>query len=159
MKVVEREFTCEMCGKTFISTAKRARFCPDCRKIRGRLSAQRHMEKLASGEQTRRIGSVQICEVCGNEFILNSGSQRYCENCRDEYQKQRKREYNKAKAAEGAEYNKENYDRVSFFLPKGKKGNLKERANKMGVSLNQFITNAIEEYIDRLDNPEDDLPF
>lgn len=42
------------------------------------------------------------------------------------------------------QYNKENYFKVSFRVPKEKKDVLKELAKQKGVSTNQLITSALE---------------
>ena len=46
-------------------------------------------------------------------------------------------------------FNKEQYDRVSLMLPKGKKDIIKEFAKKKGESTNAFINRAIDEAIQR----------
>lgn len=43
------------------------------------------------------------------------------------------------------EYNKLNYDRIEIKVPKGKKAVIKEAATAAGQSLNEFITQAVEE--------------
>jgi predicted HicB family RNase H-like nuclease len=42
-------------------------------------------------------------------------------------------------------YNAENYERISLSVPKGKKEEYKEQAEKAGKSLNQYIIDCIEE--------------
>lgn len=42
------------------------------------------------------------------------------------------------------EYNKQNYDKVQFRVPKGQKERIKEAADKAGMSLSAFINEAIE---------------
>ncbi len=42
-------------------------------------------------------------------------------------------------------FNAEKYDRVGLMLPKGKKQEVKEHADKKGESLNGFINRAIDE--------------
>ncbi|MGN0488204.1 MAG: hypothetical protein ACI4HO_02950 [Ruminococcus sp.] len=41
-------------------------------------------------------------------------------------------------------FNKENYDRVSLMLPKGKKDIIKDKAKENGESVNAFINRAID---------------
>lgn len=45
------------------------------------------------------------------------------------------------------EYNKKNYDRVGFMMPKGKKDIVKAIAKQKGVSLSEYINAAIDEKI------------
>lgn len=42
------------------------------------------------------------------------------------------------------EYNKQNYDKVQFRVPKGQKERIKAAAGKAGMSLSAFINCAIE---------------
>lgn len=42
------------------------------------------------------------------------------------------------------EYNKQNYDKVQFRVPKGQKERIKAAADKAGKSLSAFIGDAIE---------------
>ena len=44
------------------------------------------------------------------------------------------------------EFDRQNYDRLSFNVPKGKKALLKTYAEKQGISVNALITQAVEEY-------------
>ena len=44
-------------------------------------------------------------------------------------------------------WNKENLDRVSLYVPKGKKEAIKDHAAARGESLNGFIARAIDETI------------
>lgn len=41
-------------------------------------------------------------------------------------------------------YNAANYDRISVFVPKGKKEEYRKKAEESGKSLNQFIIEKIE---------------
>ena len=43
------------------------------------------------------------------------------------------------------EYNKLNYDRIEIKVPKGKKVVIKEAAKAAGQSVNEFISQAIDE--------------
>lgn len=44
------------------------------------------------------------------------------------------------------ENNNNIYDRFSLYVPKGKKAYLQEISKSMGISLNTFINQAIEQY-------------
>ena len=50
------------------------------------------------------------------------------------------------------QYNRDNYDRIGFTVPKGIKQIWEQHAKKQGVSLTGFICNAVSEYINKLDN-------
>lgn len=41
------------------------------------------------------------------------------------------------------EFNREKYDRISLIVPKGAKDDIKRAALACGVSVNQFITDAL----------------
>ena len=58
---------------------------------------------------------------------------------------------NTTKAAQKAvnKYIKNNYDRINWTSPKGKKEEYKRIAESEGKSLNQFIIDAINEKIER----------
>lgn len=43
------------------------------------------------------------------------------------------------------DFNKSNYDRIAFNVPKGKKAEMKKVADEKGISINQLIINALEE--------------
>ena len=46
-------------------------------------------------------------------------------------------------------YMRNNYNRFSLIMPKGKKEEYKAHAAKLGLSLNAFITKAIEDSIQK----------
>ena len=48
-------------------------------------------------------------------------------------------------------YNKETYDQVNFRVKKGFKADIKAYANSSGLSLNQWIIDAIKEKMQRQD--------
>lgn len=43
-----------------------------------------------------------------------------------------------------ARYQRENYDRVVILIPKGKKADIKERAEELGISVSELIVRALE---------------
>ena len=43
-----------------------------------------------------------------------------------------------------ARYQRENYDRVIILIPKGKKADIKERAEDLGISVSELIVRALE---------------
>ena len=46
-----------------------------------------------------------------------------------------------------AEYNKARYDRIQFFVPKGRKAAYKEAAEKNGVSLSAWLISLAEKEV------------
>ena len=48
-----------------------------------------------------------------------------------------------------AKYNSKTYDRVNLAIPKGQKSDIKVEADKVGQSLNAYITQAIIERMER----------
>lgn len=71
---VMRTRTCKMCGVEFLG-GPRASYCPECRKIRQKEASARARKR---GGAARPIGSMDKCEWCGSEYIVNSGRQKYC---------------------------------------------------------------------------------
>jgi len=49
-----------------------------------------------------------------------------------------------------AEYNRTSYDRISLYIPKGERNEIKHAADLFGESLNAFIYRAIVEKMARL---------
>lgn len=47
-------------------------------------------------------------------------------------------------------YNKENYDRISFLIPKGGRDYLKDVAASEGIKVNALIKRAIERELERI---------
>lgn len=78
-KSVVRIRVCRECGREFPG-GPRARYCPDCRAERRRKSDARHKR---SGTQ-RPLGSMDKCTVCGKEYVVKSGLQKYCPECAHE---------------------------------------------------------------------------
>ncbi|WP_374016340.1 transcriptional regulator [Paenibacillus thiaminolyticus] len=56
-------------------------------------------------------------------------------------------------------YNTENYDRLYPYVPKGRKAVYEAAAKRAGLSLNDFITRAVEEKIERegLERPSENI--
>lgn len=139
-----KDFICKMCGNTFQTTANRASYCPECRKIRQNERAKVYREKIMNCERTRTIGEPEICPECGNTYILKSGSQKVCENCR-------KKHTNKMKSKTNAEYTAKNYDACIFYVKKGRKKIIQDFASKRKMSMNEFVNTAIDLYIKQND--------
>lgn len=88
--------TCQDCGVEFFG-GPRARRCPDCA-----YKAQQETNRQHQKTGTKRpIGSIDKCVICGKEYTVVSGRQKYCsETCQRkgvlEWQREHKRGYNKA---------------------------------------------------------------
>lgn len=88
--------TCQDCGVEFYG-GPRARRCPDCADKAQRETNRRHKKTGAK----RPIGSIDKCVVCGKEYAVTSGRQKYCSDaCQRkgvlEWQREHKRGYSKA---------------------------------------------------------------
>lgn len=89
---------CPDCGAVYIGHIKSKR-CPDCQSEADRRASAEYKQRRAQGH-TRKLGSTDICQMCGNAYIVNSGLQRYCKDCADQARldntRKHKREWNKA---------------------------------------------------------------
>ncbi|MPM22636.1 hypothetical protein SDC9_69094 [bioreactor metagenome] len=57
-----------------------------------------------------------------------------------------------------AQFNKENYDQIKFYVYKGKRELIKKEASHLDVTLGKFITDALEnQYGLDLSKPEESL--
>lgn len=88
--------TCQDCGVEFYG-GPRARRCSDCAYKAQQETSRRHTKTGAK----RPLGSIDKCIICGKEYIVRSGRQKYCsEDCQRigvlEWQRQHKRGYGKA---------------------------------------------------------------
>lgn len=75
-KTTIRPRVCRECGITFPG-GPRAWYCPDCRSDRRR-AQNRHRRKTGTA---RPLGSIDLCTICGGEYTVTSGLQRYCPAC------------------------------------------------------------------------------
>jgi len=87
--------TCQDCGTEFYG-GPRARRCPDCAYKARHETSKRHKRTGT----IRPLGSVDRCVICGNEYIVVSGRQKYCSSaCQRkgvlEWQRVHKRGYDK----------------------------------------------------------------
>lgn len=89
---VLRERICKICGAPFMGYP-RSFFCPECSAERKRQQKKIYNQRKPS----RHLGSTDICEACGKEYIVKSGLQKYCPDCAkeqvDKKIRQHKREY------------------------------------------------------------------
>ena len=73
---VYRERVCMDCGAVFMGYPKSKR-CPSCAAAAKR---RRDANQKRSGP-ARPLGSTDLCQNCGKEYIVVSGMQRYCKDC------------------------------------------------------------------------------
>ena len=131
---------CEMCGLEFETNNTRAKYCIYCR---DKVQVQRnraYAEKKKSGSAIK-IGSEQVCPICGKTYTVTSGSQKYCKECTAG--KKRK------KSAPNTEYLKGHYDYIRVNVPKGEREKIKAYAESQGMSVNKLLLTALEEYQDK----------
>lgn len=147
--IYTKEFVCQMCGNTFESSANRASYCPDCRKIRQRQRSKTYNEKISNCEKTRTIGEPEICPECGNTYILKSGSQKVCPDCR-------KKHNNRMKSKSNAKYTAKTYDMCVFYVKKGRKQELKDFSSKHDMSFNELVNQAVNFYMQHLTSESDE---
>lgn len=87
---------CQDCGTEFYG-GPRAKRCPDCAH-KARQETNRRHKKTGT---KRPLGSTDKCVICGKEYTVISGRQKYCSDaCQHkgvlEWQREHKRGYNKA---------------------------------------------------------------
>lgn len=75
-----RERTCRSCGTVFPG-GPRAWYCPKCRHERQAEACRRHKARKRYGEETRILGGVYSCVICGQPYTLRGANQRYCPDC------------------------------------------------------------------------------
>ena len=97
---VIRDRVCRQCGREFPG-GPRAWYCPECREIRRKEADARR----AKNGTNLPLGSIDHCEICGGEYIVNSARQRYCKACAAEAIRQNVNPHK-------AEYAMENIDRL-----------------------------------------------
>ncbi len=90
-KTTIRSRICKECGCTFPG-GPRAWYCPECRIERRR---ERDRIRYKTGA-ARPLGSVDRCTICGSEYIVAGGNQRYCPMCSSDAIKAADREQGRA---------------------------------------------------------------
>lgn len=94
-----RPRTCHECGAIF-DGGPRAWYCPSCRTVRQKEAAARYRKNGVD----RPLGSIDHCTVCGKEYVVKSGRQRYCPECADDAVRQQDRMASKQWNAENNFY-------------------------------------------------------
>lgn len=77
-----RTRVCRTCGVAFPG-GPRAWYCPDCRRERKRVQKNQANARARAGT-TRKLGSEDLCVVCGGKYTVKSGNQHYCPGCAEE---------------------------------------------------------------------------
>lgn len=75
-----RDRVCTICGVTFKGWTA-AKYCPDCQKTMRNKYSREAKQRQAAGT-ARKIGSTDICVVCGKPYTVSSGIQKYCPACK-----------------------------------------------------------------------------
>lgn len=78
-----KDCVCKECGTNF-KGGPRACYCPSCREIRKKETLEKHRKNKKTGN-TRILGSIDICEQCGEHYMVNAGLQRFCPNCQESH--------------------------------------------------------------------------
>lgn len=121
------ERTCRECGRAFVG-GPRAWYCPECREERKKEASRRHKK---NGTQ-RKLGSVDHCEICGKEYIVEGGRQKYCKDCAEAAVKEIDR-------AQGRAWNAKNREKLA-----AQKKERKENRKICAVCGKQFYTGGPE---------------
>ncbi|MCD7959557.1 MAG: hypothetical protein LUF89_08825 [Ruminococcus sp.] len=89
------------------------------------------------------------CKNCGKEFESDSNRSKYCAAC-----------FKTMRGRRNTKYRDQNYDRFTYYMPIGHKAMYQAIAKHLDISLNEFITTAVWEYMDKLDKEKklDDIP-
>lgn len=98
------EKICKNCRTAFMG-GPRAWYCPSCRADRQKIYKRQTQERERTGT-IRRIGSTDICVVCREQYIVASGTQKYCRQCAPD-------EVKKIDRIQGLEYYKANKDDIN----------------------------------------------
>ena len=73
---VYRERICKTCGTSFMGYPH-SFYCPICKAERKKQQKRQYNTQPSA----RPLGSTDICELCGKEYTVKSGLQKYCPDC------------------------------------------------------------------------------
>ena len=95
LDTVVRIRRCQDCGVEFFG-GPRAKRCPEC-SYKARKESKKHYQSCGA---KRPIGSIDHCQWCGKDYIVNSGRQKYCSDaCQRQavllWQREHKKDYYK----------------------------------------------------------------
>lgn len=97
---VKQEKTCIICGATFTGYIG-SLYCENCR---AKVIEENNRAYKKMGPR-RPLGSIDYCQKCGAEYVVNSGKQKYCPECAAEAVRENIRKHNR-------EYNRKNKDHL-----------------------------------------------
>lgn len=100
---VVRPRICRSCGAEFPG-GPRAWYCPACRAERAR-EASRTSKRRSRAGAARKLGSTDVCQICGAEYVVTGSLQKYCPACAADAVKAVDREQGRVWAAENREAN------------------------------------------------------
>lgn len=80
------------------------------------------------------------CKNCGNYYESKVNRSGICPDCKIN-----------VRGRNNTKYRDKTYDRIIIYVPKGKREELKEYVAEQGMSVNEFINNAIESYMAELE--------
>lgn len=83
------------------------------------------------------------CKNCGNYYESKVNRSGICPDCKIN---------NRGK--NNTKYRDKTYDRITLYVPKGNREKLKEYVSSHGMSVNEFLNNAIEFYIEKIEKDE-----
>ena len=129
---------CKECGKIYLAGINRAGYCETCRTARAAATKHKYYEKRK--EHNKEVNKELVaCVVCGKRFNPVNALQLRCSAC----QRCKERE-----AGRQATYKnrREKVDCIQFRVPKGEREKLKAFAEEHGMSLTEFILEALEQY-------------
>lgn len=81
-----RAIKCAECGKVFYGLPN-SQYCAECAEERRKEQNREHKRTGAA----RPIGSIDICQNCGEKYVVSSGLQKFCKKCAAECIKQKER--------------------------------------------------------------------
>lgn len=146
---------CQMCGKEVERTSNVQKYCEECR-IKKQSERNNSYKKRKEDGVANIVGATAICQECGKEFVRNTGNQKLCTECSQKGAASKKKFSEMTQEQRHEEYVKNTqiqnklYDRLSIYIPKGKKADLQELSKVFGISLNTFVNQAIESYEEQI---------
>lgn len=146
---------CQMCGKEVERTSNVQKYCEECR-IKKQSERNYSYKKRKEDGVANIVGATAICQECGKEFVRNTGNQKLCTECSQKGAASKKKFSEMTQEQRHEEYVKNTqiqnklYDRLSIYIPKGKKADLQELSKVFGISLNTFVNQAIESYEEQI---------
>lgn len=83
------------------------------------------------------------CKSCGNYYESKVNRPGICPDCKINN-----------RGRNNTRYRDKTYDRLTLYVPKGSRDKLKDYVSAHGMSMNEFVNNAIDLYIDKLEKDE-----